>query len=64
LLSGRLSGYEVAGGVHTDKGRIDVVLKKENSVIVVEIKYSKEKAPSQMIEEALNHIREKKYYEK
>jgi hypothetical protein len=31
---------------------------------VVEIKYSKEKTPSQMIEKALKQIKEKKYYEK
>jgi aspartate/methionine/tyrosine aminotransferase len=64
LLAGRLIGYEVEGETHTDKGRIDAVLKKEKTVIVVEIKYSKEKTPSQMIEKALKQIKEKKYYEK
>jgi hypothetical protein len=30
LLAARMSGYEVEGEVHTDKGRIDAVLKKGN----------------------------------
>jgi hypothetical protein len=64
LLTARMSGYEVEGEVHTDKGRIDTVLKKEKEVIVVEIKYSKEKSTEEMIEEALNQIKDKKYYEK
>ncbi|MDR3124600.1 MAG: PD-(D/E)XK nuclease domain-containing protein, partial [Endomicrobium sp.] len=43
LLTMGLIGYEVEGEVHTDKGRADVVLRKEEKVIVVEIKYVKEK---------------------
>jgi Holliday junction resolvase-like predicted endonuclease len=64
LITGRLSEYEVEGEAHTDKGRIDAVLKKGNDVIVVEIKYSKEKSTEEMIKEALEQIRDKKYYEK
>jgi hypothetical protein len=64
LLSARMSEYEVEGEVHTDKGRIDAVLKKEKEIIIVEIKYSKEKSTGEMIEEALNQIKDKKYYEK
>jgi Holliday junction resolvase-like predicted endonuclease/phosphoserine phosphatase len=64
LIEARLSGFEVQGEVHTDKGRIDAVLKKDNSVIVVEIKYSKEKPTDKMIEDALAQIRDRKYYEK
>ena len=59
-----MSGYEVEGEVHTDKGKIDAVLKKEKEIIIVEIKYSKEKSTGEMIEEALNQIKERKYYEK
>jgi len=59
-----MSGYEVEGEVHTNKGRIDAVLKKEKDVIVVETKYSKEKSTGEMIEEGLNQIKERKYYEK
>jgi Holliday junction resolvase-like predicted endonuclease len=64
LIEARLSGFEVQGEVHTDKGRIDAVLKKDNSVIVVEIKYSKEKPTDKMIEDALAQIRDRKYFEK
>jgi Holliday junction resolvase-like predicted endonuclease len=64
LLAARMSGYEVEGEVHTDKGRIDAVLRKDGRVIIVEIKYSEEKTTSKMIEEAMGQIRDKKYYEK
>jgi hypothetical protein len=40
------------------------VLKKDNRVIVVEIKYGKKKRTGKMIKEALVQIRERKYYEK
>ncbi|MDR0617968.1 MAG: PD-(D/E)XK nuclease domain-containing protein [Endomicrobium sp.] len=43
LLATRISEYEVEGEVHTDKGRIDVVIKGKESVVVVEIKYAKDK---------------------
>jgi hypothetical protein len=56
--------YEVEGEVHTDKGRIDAVLKKGIDVIVVEIKYGKETKVEQLLKEAMEHIKEKKYYEK
>ena len=64
LLAARMSGFEVEGEVHTDNGRIDVVLKKDNSVIVVEIKYNKQKTTTKMIKEAIKQIRDIKYYEK
>jgi hypothetical protein len=64
LMMMRVVGYEVEGEVHTDKGRIDAVLKKEKEIIIVEIKYSKEMSTGEMIEEALNQIKERKYYEK
>jgi Holliday junction resolvase-like predicted endonuclease len=60
----RLLGYEVEGEVHTDKGRIDVVLKKADSVVIVEIKYGREEGAGKLVEEGLRQIREKKYYEK
>jgi Holliday junction resolvase-like predicted endonuclease len=59
-----MSGYEVEGEVHTDKGRIDAVLKKGNEVIVVEIKYGKENKVEQLLEEAIKQIKDRKYYEK
>jgi Holliday junction resolvase-like predicted endonuclease len=59
-----MSGYEVESEVHTDKGRIDVVLKKGRKVIVVEIKHGKERKVEGLLEEAIEQIKEKKYYEK
>jgi Holliday junction resolvase-like predicted endonuclease len=50
--------------VHTDKGRIDVVLKKDNRVVIVEIKYSKDNKFEENIKEALAQIKDTKYYEK
>jgi hypothetical protein len=64
LLAAKMSGYEVEGEAHTDKGRIDAVLKKANNVIIVEIKYSKEKTTDKMIKEAIGQILDKKYHEK
>ncbi|MDR3125190.1 MAG: ATP-binding protein [Endomicrobium sp.] len=66
LLAAKMSGYEVEGEVHTDKGRIDVVIKGKESVVVVEIKYAKGKGAvvEKKIKEAMKQIRETKYYEK
>ncbi|MDR3125139.1 MAG: ATP-binding protein [Endomicrobium sp.] len=65
LLTMKFVGYEVEGEVHTDKGRIDVVLKDKDSVVViVEIKYAKENEIESRIEEAINQIKDTKYYEK
>ncbi|MDR2399137.1 MAG: PD-(D/E)XK nuclease domain-containing protein, partial [Endomicrobium sp.] len=64
LLAGKLSGYEVESEVHTDKGRIDVVLKKGREVIVVEIKHGKEGKIEKLLKEAMAQIKGKKYYEK
>ncbi|MDR3124704.1 MAG: PD-(D/E)XK nuclease domain-containing protein, partial [Endomicrobium sp.] len=43
LATAKISRYEVEGEVHTDKGRADAILKKEDKVIVVEIKYGENK---------------------
>jgi Holliday junction resolvase-like predicted endonuclease len=66
LLTMGLIGYEVEGEVHTDKGRIDAILRKEEKMIVVEIKYVKEKGSDieSKVKEAIAQIRERKYYEK
>ncbi|MDR1474274.1 MAG: ATP-binding protein, partial [Endomicrobium sp.] len=64
LLTARLIGYEVEGEVHTDKGRIDAVLKKGREVIVVEIKHGKGRKIEKLLKEAMAQIKGKKYYEK
>jgi Holliday junction resolvase-like predicted endonuclease len=64
LVAGVLSGYEVDPEVHTDKGRIDAVLKKGKEVIVVEIKYGKGSKVEELLKEAMEQIKDRKYYEK
>ncbi|MDR3124999.1 MAG: ATP-binding protein [Endomicrobium sp.] len=64
VIAARLSGFEVETEVHTNKGRIDVVLKKGDRVVVVEIKYSKDNKLEGMLKEAMLQIRKNKYYEK
>jgi hypothetical protein len=64
LMIMRLNGYEAEGEVHTDKGRIDAALKNDKSVIVVEIKYGQDRPAKNLAEEAMEQIKEKKYYEK
>ena len=64
LLTMRLCGFEVEGEIHTDKGRIDALLKKDNNIVVIEIKYGKEKSTKKMVKKAMDQIKKKKYYEK
>jgi hypothetical protein len=40
------------------------VLKKEDRVVIVEIKYSKDNKPEEMLKEGMGQIRDNKYYEK
>jgi hypothetical protein len=64
LTTAIVSGFEIDGEVHTDKGRIDAILKYEKRVIVVEIKYGKKSKIEQLLKEEMEQIKEKKYYEK
>jgi hypothetical protein len=64
IIAARMSGFETDGEVHTDKGRIDVVLKRDDSIIVVEIKYGEEVPTKGLVEQAIGQIKEKRYYEK
>jgi hypothetical protein len=64
LIAAKLSGFEISAEEHTYKGRIDAVLKKDDNVIVVEIKYNKDNTTDKVIVEAIEQIRDKKYYEK
>jgi hypothetical protein len=40
------------------------VLKRDNSIIVVEIKYGEEVSTQELVKQAIEQIREKKYCEK
>jgi hypothetical protein len=59
-----MSGFETEGEVCTDKGRIDVVLKKDEKITIVEIKYGQEASSKKLVEQAMEQIKEKIYYEK
>ena len=49
----------------SNKGRIDVVLKHKDFVVVTEIKYCKDNNKvEEMLKEAMEQIRRNKYYEK
>jgi hypothetical protein len=63
VLTARLSGFSTEAEVHTSKGRADVVLKKDNKVIIVEIKYSQDKDIKELLQKGIEQIRDRKYYE-
>ncbi|MDR2545141.1 MAG: ATP-binding protein [Methanobrevibacter sp.] len=58
----QLLGLDIQGGVLTSKGRMDAILKKDDLIVVIEIKYSQNKSLSRMLNEALSQIRKKEYY--
>jgi Holliday junction resolvase-like predicted endonuclease len=60
----KATGIEVSSQEQTDKGRIDVVLKHKDFVVIVEIKYSKDNKLEEKLKEALEQIKDTKYYEK
>ncbi|MDR2616949.1 MAG: PD-(D/E)XK nuclease domain-containing protein [Endomicrobium sp.] len=63
IMMAKASGYEVE--VHTDKGRIDIVLKIKGSVFIIEFKYNKDKKSIEtLLKEAITQLRDKKYHEK
>jgi hypothetical protein len=64
IMAAMVSGFETDGEVHTNKGRIDAVLKKEGKTTIVEIKYGEEVPTKKLVEEAIEQIKEKRYYEK
>ncbi|MDR3243996.1 MAG: PD-(D/E)XK nuclease domain-containing protein, partial [Elusimicrobiota bacterium] len=55
--------FDIRAEQLTDKGRIDAVWKQENSTIIIEVKFSKKKSKKALLAEAMNQIKDKKYYE-
>jgi hypothetical protein len=64
IMAAIMSGFERQGEACTNKGRPDAVLKKEGKTTIVEIKYGEEVATKKLVKEAIEQIREKRYYEK
>jgi Holliday junction resolvase-like predicted endonuclease len=63
LISMILLGFKLRAEVATNLGKIDAVWEQDKQTTVIEIKYSKDKTLDALIKEALNQIKEKKYYE-
>jgi hypothetical protein len=63
LLLMKVLGFDVRGEVLTNIGRIDVVLHQPDCTIVAEVKHDIKKTVDVMLREAMNQIRDKKYYE-
>ncbi|GHT05000.1 ATPase AAA [Bacteroidia bacterium] len=65
LLWLKLLGFDVAGEVNTNNGRIDAVWQLPEHTIIVEIKYQvQEEDTSQLLDVAIHQIREKHYAER
>jgi hypothetical protein len=60
----KMLGFDTSGEVMTNIGRIDTVLHHDGLTVVAEIKYSAEEDAEQLLNEAMNQIRDRKYYEK
>jgi hypothetical protein len=64
LLWLKLLGFDITGEIMTNIGRIDAVLKFPDHIIIAEIKFQPEEEKiSKLLDEALNQIKEKRYYE-
>jgi hypothetical protein len=60
----KMLGFDTPGEVMTNIGRIDTVLHHAGMTVVAEIKYSAKKDAERLLNEAMNQIRDRKYYEK
>jgi Holliday junction resolvase-like predicted endonuclease len=56
-------GFQVQGEIQTNIGKIDGVLKQNNSTVIIEVKFSNEKPKEVLLDEAIEQIKDKKYYE-
>ncbi|MDR3063601.1 MAG: ATP-binding protein, partial [Methanobrevibacter sp.] len=57
----KIIGLEIIGEVQSSKGTVDAILKKDDLIVVIEIKYSLKSSLKYMIEKALKQIKEKEY---
>jgi hypothetical protein len=58
-----LLGIDTQSEVSTDKGRIDSVWQLLDITIVVEVKYHVKRSSEKLLDEAMNQIHDRKYYE-
>jgi Holliday junction resolvase-like predicted endonuclease len=57
----KIIGLEIIGEIQSSKGTVDAILKKDDLIVVIEIKYSLKSSLKYMIEKALKQIKEKEY---
>ena len=58
----RLMGFFAIGEIPSSKGTIDIILKKDNLVVVCELKYGLNAPLNDLATEAIKQIKDKKYY--
>jgi len=57
-----LMGFFVVGENPSSHGYTDMILKKDNLVVICELKYSKDKPLKKLALKSINQIKDKKYY--
>jgi hypothetical protein len=62
LLWMRLLGFKIHGEVSNDRGRTDAVWEQPGLTVVAEIKYHAEKKIDLLLNEAMDQIHERRYY--
>ena len=58
----RAMGFDIQGEVQTNKGRIDVILRQKEQIVVIEIKYSENKEVNKLLDDAMDQIMKTEYY--
>ncbi|MDR2704919.1 MAG: PD-(D/E)XK nuclease domain-containing protein, partial [Planctomycetaceae bacterium] len=64
LLWMRLLGFNIRAEEHNNLGRSDAVWEQPDVTVIVEIKYDAQKKIDTLLNEAINQIHEKRYYNK
>jgi Holliday junction resolvase-like predicted endonuclease len=58
----KLMGFNVIAETQSSRGNPDIILEKDNLIVICEVKYSLKKPLNELAIEAINQIKEKKYY--
>jgi hypothetical protein len=60
----QLLGFNIQGQINTNIGRIDAVLQYKDIAVVAELKFHAEKSIETMLSDAMQQIKDRRYYEK
>jgi hypothetical protein len=63
LLWVKMLGFDIQGEIMTNTGRIDAVWHLPGLTVVAEVKYHTQKSVDSLLEDAMQQIRDKRYYE-